>query len=191
MPYCQLSAPNTDINLITDLCCAQWRLFFPSFPSAPAVRMSLSFNHPAPIPIKSTLPHMEALLSAPSVSWSPCCPPWTCFSAACQSLQSPAAPVRPLPQATWVCSSSSPRVEASAAAWACENWMLFDLRDASRDLRMHLLTAAAIQFWIHCWEKQQAIDEDDGHLTTTCIFSRELLFRKCLKYMTGKFNWFI
>lgn len=41
---------------------------FTSFPSALAVRMSPFFNLPAPIPIKSTLPRTEALLSAPSVS---------------------------------------------------------------------------------------------------------------------------
>lgn len=117
--------------------------FFASFRSAPAVRTSLSFNHPAPIPIKSTSPHMEALLSAPSVFWSPCCPPWTSFSAACQSLQSPAAQVRPLPRGTWVCSRRSPRVEASGAAWGCKNRMLFDVLDANRDLRIHLITAVA------------------------------------------------
>lgn len=121
--------------------------FFASFPSAPAVRMSLSFNHPVPIPIKLTSPHMEALLSAPSVFWSPCCPPWTFFFAACQSPQSLAAQVRPLPRGTWVCSRWSPRVEASAAAWACKDWMLFGMLDANRDLIIHLITAVACSYY--------------------------------------------
>lgn len=80
------------------------RLLSPSlYPGLP-VRMSLSSSHPALTPIKSTLPPMEAPLSALSVFWSPSCPPWTSSSAACQSLQSPAAQVKPLPPDIWVCS---------------------------------------------------------------------------------------
>lgn len=75
-----------------------------SLPTGLPVRMNLSSSHPAPTPIKSTLPPTEALLSAPSVFWSPSCPPWTSSSAACQSLRSPAAPVRPLLPGTWACS---------------------------------------------------------------------------------------
>lgn len=74
-----------------------------SLPPGLPVRMSLSSSHPALTPIKSTLPPMEAPLSAPSVFWSPSCPPWTSSSAACQSLRSPDAQVRPLLPGTWAC----------------------------------------------------------------------------------------
>lgn len=67
MRYCQLSGTNIDVYLTFDALKYSVMPLSVSFPSAPAVRMSLSFNHPAPIPIKSTLPHTEALLSAPSV----------------------------------------------------------------------------------------------------------------------------
>lgn len=75
-----------------------------SLPLGLPVRMSLSSRHPALTPTKSTLPPTEAPLSAPSVFWSPSCPPWTSSSAACQCLRSPAAQVRPLLPGTWACS---------------------------------------------------------------------------------------
>lgn len=71
--------------------------------------MSSSTSPPARTLIKSTLPPMEAPLSARSASWSPCCPPWTSCFAACLCRPSLAARVKPPPPGTWACSRWKPK----------------------------------------------------------------------------------